>query len=171
MTCTQTLAPRTCPPVAPYAQALGQPGGAVVQPLKDTPVSRVPRNILTQSSTHIQSIPAPQCGFWQWARTGWSASDLGQAHGGSWGSRPQEGPSRGGRCKGQQPWAPQDTGCAPLPSASIHQDNPIKSFTVRTWRWQQHIITNISSFYMVIIYSIFLSVQHRQKIILCLISF
>lgn len=58
-----------------------------------------------------------------------------------------------------------------LLSTSIYQDNPIKSFTVRTWRWQQHIITNISSFYMVIIYSIFLSVQHRQKIILCLISF
>lgn len=40
-------------------------------------------------------------------------------------------------------------------SPSIHQDNPIKSFTGRTWRWQQHIITNISSLYMVIIYSIF----------------
>lgn len=42
-----------------------------------------------------------------------------------------------------------------LPSTPIHQNNPLKSFTVRTWRWQQHIITNISSFYMVIIYSIF----------------
>lgn len=60
----------------------------------------------------------------------------------------------------------------PSRSPSIHQDNPIKSFTARTWRWQQHIITNISSLYVVIIYSIFfLSVQYRQKIILCLISF
>lgn len=45
--------------------------------------------------------------------------------------------------------------CTHSPSPSIHQDNPIKSFTGRTWRWQQHIITNISSLYVVIIYSIF----------------
>lgn len=48
-----------------------------------------------------------------------------------------------------------DPALIPTLHPSIHQDNPIKSFTGRTWRWQQHIITNISSLYMVIIYSIF----------------